>query len=183
VTAADGSPTHDRPGEWLIARGDPAEIDRLEPLWKSLLEHHEQVYVDLPQRSPEESWRRRRAEYVRWLAQEGSFFVVARRGDGLLGYAMVELCEGSPMWDMGERAAALQTLIVAPSERRRGLGGALMDAVDRELARLGVKHVLVEIMADNEEAMRFYEGRGYRLYTSVLHSGRGPRETEEDDDG
>ena len=58
-----------------------------------------------------------------------------------------------------------------------------MDAVDRELARLGVQHVLVEIMADNEEAMRFYEGRGYRLYTSVLHRGRGPRETEDDGDG
>ena len=46
-----------------------------------------------------------------------------------------------------------------------------MDAVDRELARLGVKHVLVEIMAGNEEAIRFYEGRGY----SAVHIGAAPR--------
>lgn len=178
-TDGDHRTTQDR----IIERGDPAEIDRLEPLWKSLLAHHMEVYVDLPERSPDESWRRRRAQYARWLAHEGSFFFVARRGDELLGYAMVELGEGSPMWDMGERAAGLQTLVVLPSERWRRLDSALMDAVDRELARLGVMHVLVEITADNEEAIRFYEGRGYRRYTSVLHRGREPREMEEDDDG
>jgi ribosomal protein S18 acetylase RimI-like enzyme len=168
---------------WVIERGDPAEIDRLEPLWKSLLEHHKGVYGDLPQRSPDDSWRRRRAEYARWLVAEGSFFFVARRGDALLGYVMVELCEGSPMWDLGERAAELQTLIVLPGERRRRLGSALMDAVDRELERLGVEHVLIEVQAGHDGAMRFYEGRGYRPYTSVLHGGRRPRETEDDGDG
>ena len=169
--------------DWVIERGDPAEIDRLEPLWTTLLEHHGEIYAGLPQRCPADSWRRRRAEYERWLATEGSFFVVARRGETLLGYAMIELCEGSPMWDMDELAAQLQTLVVLPGERRRRLGSALMDAVDDELERLGVRHVLVEIMADNEEAIRFYEGRGYGLYTSVLHRGRGPGETEDDGDG
>jgi ribosomal protein S18 acetylase RimI-like enzyme len=159
--------------DWVIARGDPAAIDQLEPLWKSLLEHHKGVYAGLPLRTPDVSWRRRRDEYESWLARGDSFLVVARRGDVLLGYAMVELFEGSPMWEMGERAAELQTLVVLPSERRRHLGSALMDAVDRELERLGVEHVLVEIMTDNEEAIRFYEGRGYSLYTSVLHRGPG----------
>ena len=41
MTAANRSPIPDnQPEEWIIERGDPAEIDRLEPLWKSLLEHH-----------------------------------------------------------------------------------------------------------------------------------------------
>ena len=180
---ADGGADHGATQEWVVERGDPAEIDRLEPLWKSLLEHHKDIHVDLPQRPPEASWRRRRAEYARWLAQEGSFFVVARRGATLLGYAMVELCESSPMWDMGERAAELQTLVVLPGERRRHLGGARMDAVERELARLGVEHVLVEIMAGNDETIRFYQGRGYGPYTSVLHRHGRPGETEDDGDG
>jgi ribosomal protein S18 acetylase RimI-like enzyme len=181
-TAGAGT-EHGATRDWVIERGDPAAIDRLEPLWKSLLAHHRDVYAGLPLRSPDDSWRRRRAQYERWLATEDSFFVVARRGEALLGYAMVELCEGSPMWDTGERAAELQTLIVLPGERRLHLGSALMDAVDRELERLGERHVLVEIMADNDEAVRFYEGRGYKLYTSVLHRGHGPGETEDDGDG
>jgi ribosomal protein S18 acetylase RimI-like enzyme len=182
VDTVDAGTDRGATGGWVIERGDPAEIDRLEPLWKVLLEHHKDVYVGLPRRPPDDSWRRRRAEYQRWLAHEGSFFLVARRGAALLGYAMVELREGSPMWDMGERAAELQTLVVLPDERRQHVGSALMDAVDRELKRLGVEHVLVEIMAGHEEAIRFYEGRGYRLYTSVLHRG-GPGMTEGDGNG
>lgn len=45
---------------------------------------------------------------MKWLAREGSFFVIARRGDALLGYAMVEMRDGGPMWDMGERLADLR---------------------------------------------------------------------------
>jgi ribosomal protein S18 acetylase RimI-like enzyme len=152
-------------------------VDQLEPLWQSLLQHHEGVYAGAPQRSLEDSWRRRRAEYARWLAH-GGFYIVARRGDTPLGYAMVELRAGSPMWDLGERAAELQTLVVLSGERRQHLGQSLMDAVDRELRRLGVRHVLVEIMTGNEEALGFYEGRGYGPYCSVLHRTLGPDEAE-----
>ncbi|HJW75548.1 MAG TPA: hypothetical protein VJ787_07735 [Thermoleophilia bacterium] len=41
--------THE-PEEPVIARGYPAEIDRLEPLWKALLEHQRGVYSS--QRTP-----------------------------------------------------------------------------------------------------------------------------------
>jgi hypothetical protein len=119
---------------WVIQRGDRAEIDRLEPLWKALLEHHKNVYGDLPQRSPDDSWRRRRAEYARWLDGESSFFFVARRGDALLGYVMVGCAK--VRWDV--RATAELNLMCCRAKRRLGL----MNAVD-ELERLGVEHVLV----------------------------------------
>ena len=43
-------------------------IDRLEPLWTAMVEHHRAV-SSLPVRSPEEAWRRRRVQYEQWLAQ------------------------------------------------------------------------------------------------------------------
>lgn len=169
--------------EPVVERGDPAEIDRLEPLWKALLDHQRGVYAGVAQRSPDESWRRRRVEYARWLAQGESFFVVARRGDELLAYAMVEIREASPMWDLGDRVADLQTLVVLPGERRRRLGSAILDAVDGELRRLGIEHVLVGVMAGNAEAARFYERRGFVPYAGVMRREVGWRRRDDGPDG
>lgn len=171
--ASDDAPGRRRCEEPVVERGDPAEIDRLEPLWKALLHHQRGLYAGVVQRPPDESWRRRRAEYARWLARGESFFVVARRGDELLAYAMVEIREASPMWDLGDRVADLQTLVVLPGERRRRLGSALLDAVDGELRRLGIEHVLVGVMAGNDEAVRFYEHRGFVPYAGVMRRDAG----------
>jgi ribosomal protein S18 acetylase RimI-like enzyme len=162
--------------EVVIERGDVGDLDRLEPLWTALMEHHAGLYPHLPQRSREESWRRRRAQYAKWLSRGDSFFMVARRDEELLGYAMVELGEGSPMWDMGERAAELQSLVVLPDERHHHVGTALLESADHELEQLGVHNVLVEIMAANREGIAFYERRGYTPYCSVLHRSRPARE-------
>jgi ribosomal protein S18 acetylase RimI-like enzyme len=159
----------DAPQEPVIERGDPAELDRLARLWKVLLEDQRAVYAGGIQRPSGDSWRRRRAEYARWLSCGDSFFVVARRGGELLGYAMIQVRQGSPMWDLGERVADLQTLVVVPGERRRHIGRALLDFIDRELERLGIQHVLVEVMAGNAEAVRFYERRGFTPYAAVMH--------------
>lgn len=175
----DATPSRRGREEPVVERGDPAAIDRLGPLWKALLEHQRGVYSGIAQRSPDESWRRRSAEYARWLAEGTSFYVVARRGDELLGYAMVEVRQASPMWDLGDRVADLQTLVVLPAERRRHLGRALLDAVDGELQRLGIEHVLVGVMAGNDEAVRFYEGRGFVPYATVLRRGSGPHRQDD----
>jgi hypothetical protein len=49
-----------------------ADIDRLEPLWCELLDHHLASAPHLaalgPPRPPAGSWRVRRAQYLSWLA-------------------------------------------------------------------------------------------------------------------
>lgn len=55
----------------------------------------------------------------------------------------------------GERAAELETLAVLPSSRGRGVGSRLMDAVDDELARLGIDDLWVAVVAGNDAARRF----------------------------
>jgi ribosomal protein S18 acetylase RimI-like enzyme len=52
-------------------------------------------------------------------------------------------------------------LYVAHGVRRRGVGGALMDAVEDEAARRGASIVL-ETGSRQPEAIALYRGRGYR---------------------
>jgi len=152
-----------------------ADLDALAPLWRALMDRHRETWELVPMRSYEDSWPRRRAQYREWLAAPGSFVLVGRRGTQLLGYAVVGVDEGDETYATGERAAEIHTLSVLPEERDRGLGAALMDAVERRLLDAGLTDVFVATMQGNDAAQRFYERRGY---TPFVH--RHYRKLEED---
>ncbi|HVR06177.1 MAG TPA: GNAT family N-acetyltransferase [Solirubrobacteraceae bacterium] len=138
------------------------ELDRLEPLWSALRLHHAAVAPGFgPPRERADSWQRRRGEYERWLAEPGAFALVAERSCELLGYAMVHMRRGSPTWPLTEPAAELETLAVLPSERRGGIGSALLDTVRAELAASGIAALSLLVVAGNDEALRFYERNGF----------------------
>lgn len=152
-----------------IALLDPARLDDLEPLWRSLHAHHRDVSV-LPVLADDDlSWQRRRAWYGRLLANGEGFVLVARRGDTLVGYALVEVRDGADdTWPYGRRMAEVVTLSVAPDSRGGGIGTALMDAVDAELERRDVHAVEIAVMAGNDRARAFYERRGLKVGELLL---------------
>ena len=106
------------------------------------------------------SWERRRASYREWLAFPGSFCLVAEEAGVVVAYALVRLQPGNDAWETDDPEAGLETLAVLPEARGRGIGTALMDAVDEELDRLGVRDLTVVVAASNEGALRFYRARG-----------------------
>lgn len=142
-------------------------MDELEPLWKALHEHHAAVAPELAglkARSSDESWVRRRAAYNAWLKEPGAFGMIAERGGEAVGYAIVRLRRAITGWSSGERVAVLESLSVLPKKRGEGVGAALLDAVERELACRGVEELLVGVIRQNERAIRFYERRGLTPY-------------------
>jgi ribosomal protein S18 acetylase RimI-like enzyme len=154
----------------VITRAGAEALDRLAPLWLELHRHHQAVggpalepYVD-----DAHSWAARRAMYAGFLAApHGSFVLLAERGDALLGYAMVAI---SPVgdtwvddsWRTGPLIAEIETLSVAPSARGQGIGTALLDRIDAELAAADVADVVVGAFAANTDALALYERRGFR---------------------
>jgi GNAT superfamily N-acetyltransferase len=143
-----------------------AGIDRIsevEPLYRDLHRHHRAVATSALVTDEDLSWSRRAEWYRQILANGAGFLVIARREGAPVGYAMVEIHSGpDDTWPIGDAYGEVQSLAVAPSERGGGLGGRLMDAVDAELARLGVHDLAVGVLAGNEDAIRFYERRGLR---------------------
>ena len=156
----------------LIRRLEAGELDLVAPVWQSLLAHHGQVAPAMRTRPPDESWPMRRGDYERWLAQAGSFALVAEEDGTAIGYAVVQIGGADETWATGERTAELATLAVLPSSRGAGVGSSLMDAVDEELDRLGVDDLWVSVVAGNDGAARFYERRGLRTYMQRMHRSR-----------
>lgn len=98
------------------------------------------------------------------IDNEHGFVVVASAADTPVGYAFVRVHEGpDDTLDFGMRWAQVVTLSVLPDYRGAGVGTAIMDEVDRQLATIGIHNVEIDVMQGNDRAREFYERRGYVL--------------------
>lgn len=75
-------------------------------------------------------------------------------GGALSGYAGL-------MSPRGAADADIQTIAVAPSARRRGLGRLLMRRLIEEARARGARRVFLEVRADNPGAQELYEKLGF----------------------
>jgi ribosomal protein S18 acetylase RimI-like enzyme len=135
-------------------------IDDLRELWLGLHHHHQAVSPVGPFVDDETSWAARRKGYEEILAA-GGFALIASDDEGLTGYAMVRFHDGpDDSWALEDRYAEVWSLFVAERARNRGIGSALLDATDAELARRGVHDLVIGAMVGNDAAIRLYERRG-----------------------
>ena len=166
-----------------IDRGGADDIAALRDLWLELLHHHANVAPQAGEFTDDESsWAVRSDSYREWLAEPGSFLLLARDGEDLVGYAMVRVFAPGPdqrdSWMVPDRVAELETLLVTERARGSGLGSRLLDEADAELARLGITEVMVGLMPGNDGAQRLYERRGFKprwLFWREAASSRGGR--------
>ena len=108
----------------------------------------------------DELWRAYRAQGE----ASGYTFLVYRAKGRVLGFA----CYGPH--SLAEGVFDLYWLATAPQARGRGIGRALVEAVEQGVRARGGRLVLVETsgMPEYEPARRFYERVGYR-YEAVIH--------------
>lgn len=83
-----------------------------------------------------------------WIAEE----------DGrMAGFAIVEVSQAE-----GEVQAYIQTLEVAPGQRRKGVGAELLRRLEGSARDLGAAIVWLHVDAENGSALHLYEAHGYR---------------------
>ena len=83
----------------------------------------------------------------------GQDYVVARFGDEIVGYAGLALAPPDEAW--------INNIAVSRAHQRQGIGQALLDHLLASARRAGVRHVLLEVAADNGPAQRMYDRNGF----------------------
>jgi ribosomal protein S18 acetylase RimI-like enzyme len=154
-------------GDLRIALAGSERIDDLEPIYRALYAHHVQTstWRPAPERGADVAWRRRRGRYEKTLASPSGILVVAERDGRVVGAVIgeVEESEGSDTFAVPTHIAHVHDLAVLADARGGGIGRALMDRFEQELRARGVESYLLEVMAGNDSARRFYEGLGFEL--------------------
>ncbi len=91
---------------------------------------------------------------LRWfLRLPGTDWVVAEVNGQIAGFILAEY--GGPR-------AHLITIDVLEAYRRRGIGTALLRAMEQKLAARGVRQIELETATDNHAAVAFWQKHGYR---------------------
>jgi GNAT superfamily N-acetyltransferase len=103
------------------------------------------------------------ADRLREAVEAGDVEVLAARAEGqMLGVALLAYRLNV---SAGERFASVEDLYVRPEDRRRGVGRALLEAVDELCAERGISYV--EAQVEETEAELFYSALGYEPETGV----------------
>jgi ribosomal protein S18 acetylase RimI-like enzyme len=155
-----------------VAEAGIDEVELLEPLWRSMVEHHRELTAhDWPVRDAGEAWARRRREYLEWLGDgSGTLFTAAAASPAaeLVGYALLRVTSPGPTWALGPAMGEVESLAVLPCARGAGVGTALLSACRAALERRGIEYWSVAVVETNSDAVRLYEREGFRPFYRQL---------------
>jgi len=79
---------------------------------------------------------------------------------------------GTVLGGFDGRRGMMYHLAVAPAFRQRGIGAALMEALEVRLRAKGCIRYYLLVTRDNQEAIRFYEHRGWKLLDQLHAYGK-----------
>ncbi len=145
-----------------IESPDRAEIDHLVDLWVELAagqQRHDSLIEAAPNR---ETIRESIAQH---LISDG--ILVARDDAGtIVGFVMFTAQAGR--YTERVKTGVIENLYVVQAARNEGLGSALLEAAHTRLHDAGVETIMLDVMAANSAAQRFYARHGYDAHRLTL---------------
>lgn len=125
---------------------------RLRPMLDSDVERVVPIEAELFAGDP--PWRAEQFRAELEGVPETRWYTVAETEAGeVAGYAGLREVDGT---------VDVQTIAVVPAHQRRGLGTTLLDALIDVARRRRAREILLEVRADNEPAIAFYQRHGFQ---------------------
>ncbi len=152
-------------------------VDELRPLWLALKHHHTAVLPsEGPPRTDAEGWQVRSGNYREWINEDDAFFTVARATatGAPVGYAFTTLLSAGPTWPTPHRLGYVESLVVAPSTRRAGLGRRILQAVWDQVEAVGGTELRLGVIAANTSGRAFYEAVGFAAFEVTMRATQRP---------
>ena len=137
-----------------IEPADRDDLETLADLWVRLARDQRQHESAV---RPEPNRETMRETLGAYQVADGLF--VARLEGEIVGFASVSIERGT--LELDSTRGMLSNIYVDPDYRDRGIGAALLKAAEASAAERGADELLLEVMAENEAARRFYRREGY----------------------
>jgi len=137
-------------------RVEPAtldDVDSLADLWVELADEQRAFGSHLNTSTNREAIK---AVFSQQIVDD---WILVAREEVIVGFVNFAIEEG--YFDQSVTRGIIQNVYVRPESRDRGIGTALMDSCEAELAERGADVIALEAMASNDAARRLYQRRGY----------------------
>ncbi|MFB6119891.1 MAG: GNAT family N-acetyltransferase [Halobacteriaceae archaeon] len=136
-----------------IEAAEQADVAALADLWVSLVADQRAYGAHLLAAANRERVREFLANFV------ATDSVVVARDAGIVGFVMFRIESGA--YEQDATRGFVDNVFVRPARRGEGIGSRLLDAAEDALAERGADVAALSVLADNEDARRLYERRGY----------------------
>lgn len=136
-----------------VALAETDDADALVEMWLSLADGQRRYGSHIP---AEPNRTQIRESILRHIATDR---LLLARGDTISGFVMFSIERGD--FEQDPTRGIVENLYVLPDARGEGIGSSLLAAAERRLREHGADAVALNVMADNDDARRFYRDHGY----------------------
>jgi ribosomal protein S18 acetylase RimI-like enzyme len=143
-----------------VTPAEMSDVEAVADLWVRLAEDQRAHGAHL---LPEENRAAVQEAIARHVVTDG---VRVARDPEIVGFVMYDLVDGE--YEQDRTRGIVRNLFVCEGRRDEGIGGELLSVAERELADAGADVVVLEALARNDAAIRFYERAGYRPHRIEL---------------
>ena len=141
-----------------IRSATPDDLDALFDLNKQINELHH-LYAPQAFVAPSEEDR---TFLINMLADEERLFLVAEEGQQVLGFITATITQNETIsFLIKDPICRIGTIVVDENQKSKGVGRALMAAVEQWARESGATQVRLEVMEFNHNAQQFYNKLGF----------------------
>ena len=135
-----------------------ADVRRIVALWKEMWEFHMKLDSRYQVTPLAGAWME---DWVARCIEEGRSMVLVAEGPPVVGYILGMVLENPPVvpWPA---YGHISELAVTAAERRKGIGGRLLDAADVWFKKHDCAYVETNVSVANEVSRGFWTRNGYR---------------------
>jgi ribosomal protein S18 acetylase RimI-like enzyme len=152
-----------------IRKAESGDYDGVIALLREADELHARILPSFFRTAPGRRPARTREELARLCAARDEDVRVFLLDGAPVGLVHTQIYDTPAVASMvPKRRAHIDTLIVTATQRRRGIGRAMLAAAQEWARGQGAREILLTVWAGNEEAERFYEALGFMRVSSVL---------------
>jgi ribosomal-protein-alanine N-acetyltransferase len=122
---------------------EEADIDQILEIERSSFNHYDAYSL---------------ADFERWYHYNPDLCIVAEVNGRIAGYVISRILPG-----IGD----LASLAINPAYRRRGIGTALLDAIERRVKAYGVNEINLEVRKTNLIGLTFWQNMGFSPFGTL----------------
>lgn len=150
----------------LIRSASQADLGALARLNEAV----QRVHIQLEPKLFRSDFQRHEVEaFFQHVLRDPDSTVLLAEHDGVIGYVWAEhQRRPATAFSPNRERLYVHHISVSEAARRKGVGSALLGAVERLASKAGVSRIVLDAWASNDSAIQFFSSEGYSTFNLVM---------------